>query len=170
MRPVSSWSPEVQGLLESFEPLRGLVARTPSGTGDRMEERLAALFPEQVGLSSNALGSRDWELFLGGMLYAANALKEAHSLFQEVHSAEGAYWHGILHRREGDFSNALYWIRRAGRIPALAGMAEFSPEIFIQECAAAAVRGAEPLHLLETQRLEWEGLMLWSWRRLKALG
>ena len=87
-------------------------------------------------------------------------------MFQEASSAEGAYWHGMLHRREGDFSNALYWVRCAGRIPGLAGLAGFSPEAFIAECAAAAAQGAEPPHLLELQHKEWEALMLWSWRRL----
>ena len=35
-------------------------------------------------------------------------------LIQEAKGDLGSYWHGMLHRREGDFDNARYWFRRAG--------------------------------------------------------
>jgi len=170
MSPKAGWSPEVDRLLESFETLRGLLVRESSGPRAAVEKSLAALAPEVVGLSCKAEDSGDWELFCGGLLYAANALGGAHALFQKADSPEGAYWHGMLHRREGDFSNALYWVRRAGRIPALGGLTGFSPAAFIAECGEAAARGGDPPHLLEAQRREWEALMLWSWRRLEAIG
>ena len=164
------WCPEVDGLLESFEALRGLVvgASVPAGAG--VEERLVSLTPKQVGLDGKVAASGDWDLFCGGLLYAANLLGKAHEIFQEAQSSEGSYWHGMLHRREGDFSNALYWIRRAGPIPALSGIADFSPSAFGADCSAAAARGAEPPHLLELQRREWTAMMVWSWRRLALLG
>jgi hypothetical protein len=40
---------------------------------------------------------------------------EAHELAQSVETADGAWVHAYLHRREGDLSNARYWYRRAGR-------------------------------------------------------
>jgi hypothetical protein len=39
----------------------------------------------------------------------------AHDLLQNDQSAEGAWVHAYLHRKEGDASNAAYWYRRAGR-------------------------------------------------------
>ena len=45
-------------------------------------------------------------------------LGRAHTLAQDVESADGAWVHAYLHRREGDISNAHYWYRRAGRPPA----------------------------------------------------
>jgi hypothetical protein len=39
----------------------------------------------------------------------------AHALAQDVETAEGAWVHAYLHRREGDVDNAGYWYRRAGR-------------------------------------------------------
>ncbi len=45
-------------------------------------------------------------------------LTESHELSQSVETATGSYWHAILHRREGDFSNAKYWYARAAGHPA----------------------------------------------------
>jgi hypothetical protein len=44
-------------------------------------------------------------------------LDEAHQISQELETPEGSSWHGIMHRREGDFANASYWFRRAGDLP-----------------------------------------------------
>jgi hypothetical protein len=39
----------------------------------------------------------------------------AHGVAQDVGSADGAWVHAYLHRKEGDDSNAGYWYRRAGK-------------------------------------------------------
>ncbi len=44
----------------------------------------------------------------------AGELERSHSVSQAVDTAEGSFWHGIMHRREGDFGNAKYWFRRVG--------------------------------------------------------
>ncbi len=155
-------------LLERFEVLRGLVVRETASTNAEVLGLLRSVAPGELGLPCGKKAGADWELFRGGLLYAANALEPAHAIFQENHSAEGSYWHGMLHRREGDFPNALYWIRRAGRVPGVSELGGFSPAAFISECAAAAGRGEEPPRLLETQRREWDAMLLWSWQRLSA--
>jgi hypothetical protein len=42
----------------------------------------------------------------------------AHEVAQDVHSADGAWVHAYLHRKEGDIGNAGFWYRQAGRAPA----------------------------------------------------
>ena len=44
-------------------------------------------------------------------------LDESHRISQSLHGREGSYWHGIMHRREGDYANAKYWFRRVGAHP-----------------------------------------------------
>jgi hypothetical protein len=39
----------------------------------------------------------------------------AHAAAQSEETAEGAWVHAYLHRKEGDLPNAEYWYRRAGR-------------------------------------------------------
>jgi hypothetical protein len=38
-----------------------------------------------------------------------------HNIAQEIDTAEGAWVHAYLHRKEGDESNARYWYSRAGK-------------------------------------------------------
>jgi len=40
---------------------------------------------------------------------------KAHAIVQDIESADAAWVHAYLHRREGDIGNARYWYRRAGR-------------------------------------------------------
>ena len=48
-----------------------------------------------------------------GLWLLADDLPTAHKICQDIPSAYGSAWHAHLHRREGDFSNAKYWWRRA---------------------------------------------------------
>jgi hypothetical protein len=63
-------------------------------------------------------------------------LDESHSLSQQIETPSGSFWHGVMHRREGDFSNAKYWFRRVGGHATFSALSQRAAEI-------AAVRGEE---------------------------
>ena len=42
-------------------------------------------------------------------------LDESHTISQNIPGADGGFLHGIMHRRERDYSNAKYWFQRAGK-------------------------------------------------------
>ncbi|MBP1154751.1 MULTISPECIES: hypothetical protein [unclassified Paenibacillus] len=45
------------------------------------------------------------------------SLDPSYTISQDIHTPTGSYWHAIMHRMEGDYSNAKYWIRMAGVHP-----------------------------------------------------
>jgi hypothetical protein len=59
---------------------------------------------------------------------------EAHDIVQKDEKNEFACWiHAVLHRQEGDLSNARYWYARCGRNPRKA----VTPEDELHEIQAA---------------------------------
>jgi hypothetical protein len=48
----------------------------------------------------------------------------AHRVAQDDESADGAWVHAYLHRKEGDIGNAGYWYRRAGKPVASGSLAD----------------------------------------------
>lgn len=122
-------------------------------------------------------------LVRGGLFYALDALDDGHRIFQEDHTDLGSYWHGMMHRREGDFDNARYWFRRAGELPIAGSLhaeaARVSPLMARQttwdaylltgECEQAA-HGAEEnrTECAALLRAEFHGLLDYCWRKAVA--
>lgn len=60
---------------------------------------------------------------LAGLWLWQDYLTESHEVCQALETPSGSLWHAIVHRREGDFSNARYWYARAEVHPALPAIA-----------------------------------------------
>lgn len=76
-------------------------------------------------------------------LYLWNeSLDKSHSLAQNILNSTGSYWHGIMHRMEGDYDNAKYWFRRVGAHPVFAGLHAEVRGFLEQELRAAPVAHA----------------------------
>ncbi len=61
-----------------------------------------------------------------------NYLDHSHRISQQIPTVEGSFWHGIMHRREGDFGNSKYWFRRVGRHPVFEPLAQAARELATQ--------------------------------------
>ena len=116
-------------------------------------------------------------------------LDESHAISQAVETPTGAFWHGVMHRREGDYSNAKYWFRRAGSHEALAPLGAaaadlggelnaaelagqlapsgcFNPMAMVDACEAALRSGGAAAEFCRrVQQAEWETLFSYCYRR-----
>jgi hypothetical protein len=108
-------------------------------------------------LQNPALANRP-ELATALWLYVDD-LDRSHTISQGIDGSTGAYWHGIMHRREGDFGNSHYWMRQAAAHPLRRSHPELDPDALID--AVAAARGSDKPDLVARQRAEWKTLFEW---------
>jgi hypothetical protein len=129
---------------------------------------------------------------LAGVWLLHDFLDESHRISQEIDTPTGSFWHGVMHRREGDFSNAKYWFRRVGAHEVLAELGpqvhqlakndadapiadRFSPNgrfdafAMVDACQAAQRSGGAAEHFCRrVQQVEWERLFDYCYRHAIA--
>lgn len=117
------------------------------------------------------------EAALAGLCVYFSWFDQGHAIAQEIASAEGSFWHGILHRQEPDAGNAAYWFRQTGGHPVFPDLASaagaiaeryvqakfsvaarWDPFAFIDFCERARGLPGTPAEraALEIQREEWQ--------------
>lgn len=124
-----TYSDEVEQLLvNAIHPLPLIRAELPAFRAHLKWEDSVRLFPNArdapAALAGLALQLGDWEC--------------AHDIAQHVETANGSYWHAIVHRIEPDYFNSQYWFRRVGRHPVFAQIAPlWTPDSFAQQVQQA---------------------------------
>ena len=64
--------------------------------------------------SHSEASERTRQLAKAALLLWHDQFEAAHEIVQDMENPDAALLHGILHRRELDFSNARYWFHRVG--------------------------------------------------------
>jgi hypothetical protein len=162
----AAYGPRVQAILE-FDGKGRRLMPLAGGTCSSEPARQAL-----QGTTSRDLFPRAHapEAALAGLYLYFSCLDESHAIAQSIETAEGSFWHGIMHRQEPDAGNAAYWFRRAGQhpiFPALRDAAEalgyaaespWNPFAFIEDCDTARQHpGTDREQLLRRVQLaEWQ--------------
>ena len=86
-------------------------------------------------------------------------LDRSHAISQGIQGSTGSFWHGIMHRREGDFSNSHYWFDKVGEHPAMSRIDGYDALDFID--AVELNSGRQSPELVARQQAEWQALFSW---------
>lgn len=88
---------------------------------------------------------------ISGLWLLHDFLDESHTISQSISTTTGSYWHGIMHRREPDYSNAKYWFRRVGQHPIFDALNRQAGELIADQTADT------PLSFLP-QQAAWDSI------------
>jgi hypothetical protein len=121
---AARYGPAMASLLEAA-PLNELGPGKPVTS---LREKLQALSIETAFAPHKVVDRKMAQACLAGLWLRFDFLDQSHSISQEIKTATGSFWHGIMHRREPDYDNAKYWFHRAPEHPVYAPL-----------CAAAKV-------------------------------
>jgi hypothetical protein len=84
-----------------------------------------------------------------GLWLIHDFLDESHQLSQSIEGCgadrNGDYWHGIMHRREPDWSNSKYWFRRVGDHPIFFDLAVIAGQLLADSSLSDADRWSRQL-------------------------
>ena len=112
---TENMSPSVREAIQSA-PLPGLDDGPKCSATFSLIEGLLSERPSPLEIKSPSA--------VAGLWLLAGELDRSHEISQTIDNATGSYWHAIMHRREGDFSNAKYWLRRASGHPVMQELAD----------------------------------------------
>lgn len=147
---------DVQGILKTLQEREPKQSLAPDRVWD------AALSETILRLPIDA-GAEAASTLRSALLLWNDDLDCSHTLSQDLHTPTGSLLHGIMHRMEGDYSNAAYWFRLTGAHPcfpdvaqAALGGGEWDPFAFNRAVERAVRSGdaAEAAALRERQHAE----------------
>jgi hypothetical protein len=130
---VDKYPPKVAELLtpERTAPLG------PGTPNESVRQKLSDLAPSDIAGGRKPVDAEMAAACVSGLWLYHNFLDESHRISQEIETPTGSFWHGIMHRREGDFGNAKYWFRRVGPHSVFERLAERA-ESFLGEAAGSS--------------------------------
>ena len=179
--PTDPLSPTARHLLK-LDP-NAYAALVPTGSGSiEARDLLETAKPAQLLASGVLVNPDEGDAMMAGLWLWHDWLGESHTISQKLHSPTGSFWHAIMHRREGDFSNAKYWYAKCAKHPVLPSLNARASEIlnplpadkvllrltangwnanaFVDFVEQLQDRPSDPHYRLAVtlQRLEWQAL------------
>ncbi|RKN84206.1 hypothetical protein [Paenibacillus ginsengarvi] len=130
----------MNNLIQTLAARKPLPSLKPEAVWDK---DLDAAIASRSGAWTASLqaGSRaDGLSFVAGLYLCNESLDASHTLSQNIETPAGSYWHGIMHRMEGDYWNSKYWMRRVGRHPIYPALRQKAVRLLNEPSGLAAIR------------------------------
>lgn len=159
-----------------------------AGHADESKRRALQLATVEAAFAQSPVADHDMAAAtIAGVWLVHDFLDESHTISQNIETPTGAFWHAVMHRREGDFSNAKYWFRRVGAHETLSALDErlaplvaaadtaeqarrllvggrYDPYAMVDACQRAVRAGGEDTDFCRrVQQIEWELLFDFSY-------
>jgi hypothetical protein len=141
------------------------VADLGPGTPNRAVRDRLARFDPAADLGRPVRDADAARACLAGLWLYHDFLDESHTVSQDVPTADGSFWHAVMHRREPDAGNSKYWWRKVGPHPVLNLLVQQAPSLgynytnpldFVDFCERVRDSGsAEEETARRVQLLEW---------------
>ncbi len=100
-----------------------------SGDGNAAARGLLDSATPQSLLATFPANPEDASAILSGLWLWHDWLDASHRISQQNQTPTGSFWHAIMHRREGDFSNSCYWYARCTSHPVLTALTSHAGQI-----------------------------------------
>jgi hypothetical protein len=143
-----------------------------------VQSKLAALSIDKAFAHATVRDRQMASACLAGLWLYHDFLDESHTISQDIETTTGSFWHGIMHRREPDASNAGYWFRRVGEHPVFnelaseaqrLGTGQWNPFDFIDLCEKhRGTDSKQEMLLRQIQHMEWQ--LLFAYCHARAVG
>jgi len=126
-----TYGPQIAALLEGIEACE----IGPGSPHEQVRGQLQGLNADQLLPDARVKDRSMAQCCVAGLWLLHNFLDESHRISQDVATTSGSFWHGIMHRREGDFGNAKYWFQRVGEHPVYEPLSSEARQIALQSNA-----------------------------------
>lgn len=164
---IEKYPQQLRELLKPLEQLRYDFSRK-SKAGDRStltSLKLSGLFDQPIVDKNMARCCHSGLWLLHGFL------NESHEISQSIKTAEGSFWHAIMHRAEGDFWNSKYWYRQVRTHSVLDQLNSngVSGEELVDLCERTSLSAEAQGIATKLVKTEWLLLFEHCWSRATAL-
>ncbi len=157
-----TYTPAIADVIEKLEagnPLPTLVPQKAWST--ELTDALASTSVDELFQGESLKNNTFGDAIKSGLLLWNDALDESHNISQGLENQTGSYWHGIMHRREPDYSNSKYWFGRVGTHPIFPALRERALAI-LEETPDPSDALARIAQTIETEE-KWDAYQFIDW-------